>query len=144
MTKSYIHWLANYNTLCYKKAMKYLTTKWFKKWSGKMDLNSSNLLETIKNLEAGLSVADLGGNLFKVRVKREHGGKSSGFRTIIAYKSGDKAIFLYGFGKNEKDNIDKSELRYLKKLGHDLLTLDSNQLELAVTKGILFDLEVLQ
>ncbi len=121
--------------------MKKLTTKWFKKWSKKVNLSNQDLLETIQNLESGLSVSDLGGNLFKVRVKREHSGKSSGFRTIIVFKSGEKAIFLYGFGKNEKENIDKSELQYLKTLGYDLISLDSKQLNSAISKGVLFDLE---
>ncbi len=122
--------------------MRKLSTKWFKKWSKKANLSNHALLDAIRNLEAGLSASDLGGNLFKVRVKREHSGKSSGFRTIIAYKSDKKAVFLYGFGKNEKENIDKFELQYFKKLGHDLLSLDSVQLELALSRKILFDLEV--
>ena len=121
--------------------MKTLTTKWFKKWSSKVALSRHDLLETIENLELGLSAVDLGGNLFKVRVKRKHSGKSSGFRTIIGYKSGDKAIFLYGFGKNEKDNLDKSELYHLKKLGNDLLSLNKQQIELAIAKKVLFYLE---
>jgi len=109
--------------------MKKLSTKWFKKWSRKVSLSNQDLFETIQNLESGLSVSDLGGNLYKVRVKREHSGKSAGFRTIIVFRSGDKAIFIYGFGKNEKDNINKSELQYLKKLGHDLITLDPIKLK---------------
>ncbi len=121
--------------------MKRLTTKWFKKWSSKVNLSRQDLLETIENLESGLSAADLGGNLFKVRVRRKHSGKSSGFRTIVVYKSEDKAIFLYGFGKNEKDNLNKSELHNLKKLGSDLLSLNTQQIELAISKKVLFDLE---
>ncbi len=66
------------------------------------------MLDAIRNLEDGLSTSSLGGNLHKVRIKREHSGKSSGFRTIILYKNKDRAIYLYGFGKNEKANINKS------------------------------------
>ena len=99
------------------------------------------MLEAIKNLQSGLSAADLGGNLYKVRIKREHSGKSSGFRTIIVYKESDRAIFLYGFGKNEKDNIDKTELQYFKKLGSDLLQLNPEKLKEVVERKILFDLE---
>jgi hypothetical protein len=122
--------------------MRKLSTKWFKKWAKKSNLNSKNMLKAIKNLEAGLSTADLGGHLYKVRVKRAHSGKSSGFRTIIVYKKDDRAIFLYGFGKNEKENIDKTELHYFKTLGKDLLSLNTDQLKKSVQQKILFDLEV--
>ncbi|MCP4753007.1 MAG: type II toxin-antitoxin system RelE/ParE family toxin [Proteobacteria bacterium] len=122
--------------------MKRLITKWFKKWSSKVNLSRQDLLDAIGNLESGLSAVDLGGNLFKVRIKREHSGKSSGFRTIIVCKSGDKAIYLYGFGKNEKDNLEKSELQYFKKLGSDLLSLSPKEIELAISQKVLFDLEM--
>ncbi len=79
--------------------------------------------------------------MFKVRVKREHGGKSSGFRTIILFKADDRAIFLFGFKKNEKENVDKNELQYFKKLGDDLLSLNSKQLETAISQKVLFELE---
>ena len=121
--------------------MKRLSTKWFKKWSKKVNLTNQDLLEAVKNLEEGLSAANIGSHLFKVRVKREHSGKSSGFRTIIVYQENDKAIFLYGFGKNEKQNIDKTELQYFKKLGNDLLALNSEQLKQLLDQNILFDLE---
>jgi len=121
---------------------KKLSTKWFKKWSKKANLSNQNMLEAIKNLEAGLSTADLGNHLYKVRIKRASSGKSSGFRTIILYKEKDRAIFLYGFGKNEQANINKAELRYFKKLGNDLLALTLDQLKQAIEQKILFDLEV--
>lgn len=121
--------------------MKKLCTKWFKKWAKKMKLENHQLIEAVENLEKRLSVADLGGNLFKIRVKREGQGKSSGFRTIIAYKKEDKAIFLYGFGKNERSNINKEELHYLQKLGSDLLRNHSHQIERLKKEHVLFDLE---
>ena len=122
--------------------MHVLATKWFKKWSKKANLKNQDLLKAVNNLEDGLSVADLGNHLFKIRVKRKHSGKSSGFRTIVVYRKGEKAIFLYGFGKNEKDNISDSELNYFKTLGNDLLALNIDQLKQLIEKSILFDIEV--
>ncbi len=122
--------------------MDVLSTKWFRKWSKKANLKNQDLLESIKDLEDGLSTANLGNHLFKVRVKREHGGKSSGYRTIIVYQEDNKAIFLYGFGKNEKENISNSELHYFKNLGNDLLALNKDQLKQFVKKNILFEIEV--
>ena len=117
--------------------MRKLSTKWFKKWSKKANLSNQNMLEAIKNLETGL-----GNHLYKVRIKRAHSGKSSGFRSIILYMAKDRAIFLYGFGKNEKASINKAELRYFKKLGNDLLALTLDQLKQFIEQKILFDLEV--
>jgi hypothetical protein len=122
--------------------MEKLTTKWFKKWAKKSKLKDKDLLETIENLKDGLSTADLGSNLFKVRVKRENSGKSSGFRTIVVYKENERAIFLYGFGKNEKENITKTELLYFKKLGNNFLALNPNEIKQLIKNMSLFNIEV--
>ncbi len=125
----------------YSRYMIKLSTKWFFKWSKKVKLSNKVLLNAVNNIEAGLSVAKLGNHLYKVRIKREHSGKSSGFRTIIVYKEKDRAVFLYGFGKNEKENINKTELRYFKKLGNELLGLTPEQIKRSVELKILSDLE---
>ena len=97
--------------------------------------------DSLVDLENGLSVADLGKNLFKVRVKREGQGKSSGYRTIVVYRERKRAIFLYGFAKNEKGNITSKELYFFQKLGSDLLKLSQSQIEKAIKNKVLFDLE---
>ena len=121
--------------------MNKLATKWFKKWAKKIKLNDQRLLDSINDLATGLSTVDLGGHLFKVRVKSQHSGKSSSYRTLIVFKAEDRAIFLYGFRKNEKSNISKSELQYFKKLANDLLVLDAKQLAKAISTKVLFILE---
>ena len=121
--------------------MNRLSTKWFKKWAKKIKLSNQSLLDSINDLEAGLSTVGLGGHLFKVRVKSKHSGKSYSYRTLIVFKAEDRAIFLYGFKKNERSNISKSELQYFKKLASDLLALDSNQLAKAISTKVLFHLE---
>ena len=60
------------------------------------------------NPEAGIS---LGGGLRKVRVPRDGGGKSGGYRTIYVFGGTHIPIFLITvFAKNEKDNLSKAEL----------------------------------
>ncbi len=118
-----------------------LVTKWFLRWVRKTDLSSIALNEALVNLENGLSVADLGKNLYKVRVKREGQGKSSGYRTIGGYREKKRAIFLYGFAKNEMENLTSKELHYFQKLGNDLLKLNRSQIEIAIKDNVLFDLE---
>lgn len=121
--------------------MKKLITKWFKKWSKKSNIDFNDLNDSILNLELGLSAARLGNNLYKVRVKRKDSGKSSAFRTIIVYKENEIAIFLYGFKKNEKDNVNSTELKYLMKLGNDLISLNNRELNKLMINNMLFDIE---
>jgi hypothetical protein len=59
------------------------------------------------NPEVGVS---LGGGLRKVRIPREGGGKSGGYRTIYVFGGTHMPIFLVTvFAKNEKDNLSKAE-----------------------------------
>lgn len=52
----------------------------------------------------------LGGGLRKVRIPREGGGKSGGYRTIYVFGDTDIPIYLITvFAKNEKDNLTKAE-----------------------------------
>lgn len=74
-------------------------------------------------------MADLGANLYKVRIARPGRGKSSGFRTLLVYKYAYRAIFLYGFAKNERDNISSSELTAFKKLGDGWLKASDEELK---------------
>ena len=121
--------------------MNRFSTKWFRKWSKKVKLNNQALLDAINDLETGLSTVDLGSHLFKIRVKSEYSGKSSSYRTIIAFKKENIAIFLFGFKKNEKGNIAKNELEYFRKLAGDLLSLNNTQLKKAISTKVLFNLE---
>jgi len=66
---------------------------------------------------AQLSDADLGGGVIKQRIARTGGGKSGGYRTIILFRCGDRAYFVHGFAKNDKDNISEAELSHAVKSG---------------------------
>jgi hypothetical protein len=56
--------------------MNRLSTKWFNKWAKKIKLSNQSLLDSINDLETGLSTVDLGGHLFKLRVKSQYIKKS--------------------------------------------------------------------
>jgi hypothetical protein len=62
-------------------------------------------------------------------------GKRGGARTIVATKMADRWFFLYGFGKNERANIDKDELKVLKEVAKELLELNDRQLAVALSRG---------
>ena len=71
------------------------------------------------NPEAGVS---LGGGLRKVRIAREGGGKSGGYRTLYVFGGITMPLFLVTvFAKNEKDNLTKAELAAAVALSKELL-----------------------
>jgi hypothetical protein len=62
-------------------------------------------------------------------------GKSGGARTLLAYRLRERAFFVYGFAKNERDKIDDKELRALKQLASSLLGWTAQQLAHALHEG---------
>jgi hypothetical protein len=86
----------------------------FSKWQKKNSLTNQQLINAIKEIENGLYEAKLG-DLYKKRIAKSGMGKSSGFRAIIACKVGIAWFYIYGFGKNEKDNIDLKTRVALKR-----------------------------
>jgi hypothetical protein len=83
--------------------------------------------------------AYLGGGVVKQRIARPGQGKSGGFRTLILFRAGTRAIFVHGFAKNEKDNIEKDELVVVKKLAVELLAYDDKALARVVASGVLVE-----
>jgi len=121
--------------------VKKLKTKWFTKWAKKNDVSDKYLNEAVQNIESELSAVNLGTNIYKVRISRKGSGKSGGFRTILVFKASERAVFLYGFAKNEQDNISKTDLAMFKKLGKDLLLLNQQELETAIKSNALQEIE---
>jgi hypothetical protein len=95
----------------------------------------------LRDAERGLIAADLGGEVIKQRIARPGQGKSGGFRILIVFRTGKRAIFVHGFAKNEKDNIEKDELVALKKLAAALLAYDDKTLARVLTLGVLLEVK---
>ena len=89
----------------------------------------------------GLVEADLGGGLVKKRIGRPGQGKSGGYRTLVATIKGSRWVFVFGFPKSERSNIDKDETEALKKLAEHLLTLTPQALVKAETAGELIEVD---
>ena len=114
-------------------------TRWFDRWARKQDLSTRALCEAVREMQAGLYEADLGGGLLKKRIARPGQGKSGGFRTLVATNRGGKWFFVFGFPKNVRSNIDKDEEDSLKKLASYLLSLSSPALVTAQRAGELME-----
>ncbi len=115
--------------------MKDLMTKPFSKWAEKQKIPDKGLLRALNELKLGNFEANLGGHLFKKRIRFTGKGKSGSGRTIICYKKGDRAIFIHGFAKNEKNNLTRKELIVFKELSKILLAFSPEQVEIAIKNG---------
>jgi hypothetical protein len=113
-------------------ALQVYKLKAFGRFQRREGITDRMLGKAIGNAERGLVDADLGGGLIKQRTARPGQGKSGGYRTIIAYRRGDRAVFLFGFAKSERANLDDDELSYLRRIGRSYLSLDDDGLEMAI------------
>jgi hypothetical protein len=102
-------------------------------------ITDASLGEAIKRAERGLVDADLGGGLIKQRVARAGQGKRSGYRMLIGFRSKLRAVFLFGFAKNDLDNIDGDQLATLRETAALWLAADPQKIERAIRDGLLIE-----
>ncbi len=115
--------------------MRVFAAKTFRRFQRKEGIKDTALWRAVDDAGKGLVDADLGGGLIKQRIARPGQGKRGGYRTIIAYRAGERSVFLYGFGKNERDNIDDDELSRWKITGRVMLEGDDDWIEAAIADG---------
>ena len=121
--------------------MRVYKIKGFVRFQRRERIADKALAEAILAAERGLVDADLGGGLIKQRIARPGQGKSGGFRTLTAYRRSERAVFLFGFAKNERDNVDDDELETLRERGLVFLTLSTGQLARLQAEGDLTEVE---
>ncbi|HEY0838495.1 MAG TPA: type II toxin-antitoxin system RelE/ParE family toxin [Azospirillum sp.] len=117
--------------------MRVFKTKWFVRFARKQRIPDLELCEAVQRAGQGLIDADLGGGVIKQRLARSGQGKSGGFRSVVLFKVRSRAFFVYGFPKNERDNIDGDELNAFQRLATAMLAYDDAQLLRAIeTKAL--------
>lgn len=109
-----------------------LKTRLFSRWMRKSLITDALLLVAVDEMERGLVDADLGGGVFKKRIALPGRGKSGGARTIVATNRGDRWVFVFGFAKNEIENIEKDELESLQQQAKYLLKCPESALRQAI------------
>ncbi len=119
--------------------MRIFKTGIFKKWADKEGLDDDSLKMAIKEMEEGLVDVVLGGNVYKKRIGLQGRGKSSGVRTLLAFKIEERAFFIYGFAKNERTNIKADELKALKAYTKELFGYSDLALNKAIETKILIE-----
>ena len=131
----------NYNPWRWGKALRVYKTRLFAKFARRERIPDAALIGAVDRAERGLVDADLGGGVIKQRVARQGRGRSGGYRTLIALRFGDFAVFLYGFAKNERDNIDDAELVELRLAARSWLSADRRLIQLALDDGALIEVQ---
>lgn len=119
--------------------MRIFKNKPFARFARKAGLDNPALCESIADAERGLIDADLGGGVIKQRIARPGQGKSGGFRALILYTQSKRAVFVYGFAKNERPNITRDELEALRELADHVLAYDERAIAQAITGGTLIE-----
>lgn len=115
--------------------MRIYTNAWFAKFARQEGIEDFQLVEAVVRATIGLIDADLGAGVIKQRVSRQGAGKSGGFRTIIFFKAGNRAIFMFGFAKKAKKNLTREELSEMKRASSEMLHLSQDQIDQLVKLG---------
>jgi hypothetical protein len=111
--------------------------KAFVRFARRERIDDASLAEAIARAERGLVDATLGAGIIKQRVARSGQGRSGGYRVLLAYWRGNRAVFLYGFAKSERDNIDDDHLATLREIAAEWRLADDEMLRRFVADGAL-------
>jgi hypothetical protein len=115
-------------------------TKTLAKFTRQHGISDDGLVDAVERAVRGLIDADLGGQIIKQRVARPGQGKRGGFRMIIGLRA-DRAIFLFAFAKNERQNIDKAELMTLREIVASFLNAAEETIAQALKDGTLIEVQ---
>ncbi len=115
--------------------MRIFKNAWFERFARKQGISDKAIAQAIERAEQGLIDADLGGGVIKQRVARPGQGKSGGFRTVVLYRTTQRAFFVYGFAKSDRDNLGKDEEAQFRKAAGYVLGLSDEQLAVLIGKG---------
>lgn len=108
--------------------MRVFKNAWFGRFARREKISALALLDAVRRAEQGLIDADLGGGVIKQRIARPGAGKSSGLRSVVLYRKGAKAFFVFGFSKSRQENIREDEEEQFKKAAKVILALSDEQI----------------
>ena len=121
--------------------MRVFKNKAFDRFASREHIQDAELYEAVAAADAGRIDADLGGGVIKQRIARAGQGKSGGFRTIVLFRKGQHAFFVYGFAKNERDNIRPDELKAFRALAKEMLRYENSALDASLKNGTLKEIK---
>jgi len=114
-------------------------TRPFSRFARRERIADAQLRDAVGRAERGLVDADLGGGVIKQRVARAGQGRSGGYRVLIAYRRTVRSVFLFGFAKSARGNIDDDELATAQEIARLWLDADGQALARALAAGIIWE-----
>ena len=120
--------------------MRIFKTKAFNRWAKGL-LTDESLLVAVDEISVGRFDASLGQKVYKQRVAIAGAGRSGGARTILAFHEGDNVFFMYGFEKNERANISKTDKEALQKAAKVYFALNDKKLTDELQAGRLVEIK---
>ncbi len=121
--------------------MRIFKTKLLARFTRREGIDDASLNEAVERAGRGLVDADLGGGLFKQRVPRKGEGRRGGYRMLVAFRAGDRAIFVFGFAKSERENITDDELRIIREVADSWLAVNAGGITKALAEGLLIEVQ---
>jgi hypothetical protein len=111
-------------------------TKEFSRYTRREGVNNNQLCEAVRRTETGLRDADLGGGgLIKQRIARTGRGRRGGYRFLMAFRVTRRTVFLYGFAKSERENIQPDELNFWRSVAVAFIGMDETKIKIMLNEG---------
>ena len=99
------------------------------------------LRDAVQRADNGLIDAPLGSGLIKQRVARQGEGRSGGFRTLLFFRAGERAVFVFGFAKSGMANLDADELAVFRKAAKIVLGFSQAQIDAEVAASAMLEVK---
>ena len=113
----------------------------FARFARKARISDAALWKAASLANHGIFDADLGEGVIKQRIARPGEGKSGGSRTIILFRKGDRAVYVFGFEKKDMANISASDLLSFREFAEVYLGYSAVEMEELVKKGTILQVE---
>ena len=122
-----------------RSGLRAFKTKPFARFADREGIEDAALRDAVRRAGRGLIDADLGGGVIKQRIARRGQGRSGGFRAIVLFRRGERAFFVYGFAKNDRENLRRDELKAFRLLAGEMLELDEAGVGAALANGTIIE-----
>lgn len=113
----------------------------FARWATKERLSDQVLLAVLDEMSRGLVGDRLGNHIYKKRIPPPGRGKRGGARSIVLFRQEELAVFLYGYSKSKKNDLEAREEKALRLFAKAFMRLSLIDRLMKVKEGVLRPIE---